>query len=381
MTSRGILCAAAMLGMASAGLGFSGADAQADEVKVGLVMATTGTYAFVGVAATNGAILAAEHLNAQKFFGDDTLNLTTEDNGSVSAQALTLMNRMALRDKAVIIIGPVSTAEAQAVGPVAGELKVPMFTTSSSPATTAIGPWVFRAGQRASFVYQPLAEYAVKTLGSKRCLAVTIRDNEGYIAQKNEFIRMAKEYGAEIVGDEQVLSSDTNFSALATKVVFAKPDCIFASNPPEQGANMVVQLREAGLPADVNIFGNTGMSSPNYIKIGGAAVENTYFPAQYVPTGVNEMSKTFAADYTKKFNTAPDDWAAVGYSMMIVAAHAIKDAGGAEATPQKVRDAMARIKDVEVVVGQGTFSIDPNDREPSFGAAVMMVKDGKFVAP
>ena len=40
-----------------------------------------------------------------------------------------------------------------------------------------------------------------------------------------------------------------DFTALATKIVSSKADCVFLSTPPEQGANIVIQSRQAGLPA------------------------------------------------------------------------------------------------------------------------------------
>ena len=47
---------------------------------------------------------------------------------------------------------------------------------------------------------------------------------------------------------------------------------------------------------------------------------------------------------------------------------------------EKVREAMAKTDKLPVVIGQGTFTLD-SDRIPSFGAAVLTIKDGKFVQP
>ncbi|MEI7783659.1 MAG: amino acid ABC transporter substrate-binding protein, partial [Betaproteobacteria bacterium] len=72
-------------------------------------------------------------------------------------------------------------------------------------------------------------------------------------------------------------------------------------------------------------------------------------------------------------------WAGVGYTMMLVTANAIKTAGP-NPTRDAVRQAMAKTNKLPVVIGQGTFSLDA-DRIPSFGAAVLTIKDGKFVQP
>jgi branched-chain amino acid transport system substrate-binding protein len=372
--SGNVLASFVAIGMAVTGLA-----ARAEDLKVGVVMATTGTYAFVGATATKGALLAAEDLNAAKYFDKDTMTVIAADDGSNPTQAATLIHRMALQDKVLIVIGPVSTSESMSVGPIAGELKMPIFTTGTATAITAIGPWVFRVGEKASYLYTPLADYAVDKLKVKRCYSVTIRDNQGYGDQTAAFNGAATKRGVSIVGEESILAADTDFAALATKIVYAKPDCLFLSTPPEQGANLVIQAKQAGMPADVKLFGNIGMSSINYIKTGGKAIDGTCFPAQFVSGGFNELGKQFVANYAKKYGSAPDDWAAVGYTMMEVAAHAVKEARP-NATPEKVREAMANTKDVPVVAGQGKFSIDAT-REPFFGGGVMTIRDGQFAAP
>jgi branched-chain amino acid transport system substrate-binding protein len=138
-----------------------------------------------------------------------------------------------------------------------------------------------------------------------------------------------------------------------------------------------VQARQAGRPANTVLVGNTGMGSDRYVKAGGKAVEGTFFPAEFVPTGVNDLSKSFIVNYNKRYGSAPDSWAAVGYSMGLVVANAIKNAGP-NLTRDSIRDTMSKTKDLPVVVGQGRLSFDEN-RIPRFGAAILTIKDGKFV--
>mgnify|MGYP003335772644 CR=1 FL=1 len=59
-------------------------------------------------------------------------------------------------------------------------------------------------------------------------------------------------------------------------------------------------------------------------------------------------------------------------------ANAIKNAG-ANPTRESVRQAMLRTKNLPVVVGRGTWSIDPETRIPSFGYAVMRIQNNNFV--
>jgi branched-chain amino acid transport system substrate-binding protein len=351
--------------------------ATAQEVKVGVGLATTGTFAFVGAPVVNGLKLAMDDLNAKNFFGATKVNVLYEDNRSDKQEALSLLTRMANRDNVLMFIGPVSSGEAMAVAPVAMELKVPMFTTATTPEVLKIGSYIFKSTETAEQTMVPLAQHVATKVKPKSCFLVFIRDNDGYIRQSAIFRDTVKANGVQIAAEESILAADADFTALGTKIASSKADCLYLSTPPEQGANIVVQARQAGMPANTILVGNTGMGSERYVKAGGKAVEGTIFPAEFVPTGVNDLSKAFIANYAKRYGSSPDSWAAVGYSMGLVMANAIKNAGP-NPTRDSVRDAMAKTKDLDVVVGQGRLTFDEN-RIPQFGAAILTIKDGKFV--
>jgi branched-chain amino acid transport system substrate-binding protein len=254
---------------------------------------------------------------------------------------------------------------------------MPIFTTATSPAVLKPGPWVFKVTETADQYMKVLGDYVVARRKPKSCFNLTIRDNEGYILQANVFRDVIKAGGINVAAEESILAADTDFTALGTKITSSKADCLFLSTPPEQGANIILQARQAGMSANTLLVGNTGMASINYAKAGGAAVEGTIFPAESVPTGVNDLAKAFIQSYTKRYKVAPDSWAMVGYSMMLVAGNAIK-AAGPNPTREKVREAMLATKNLPVVIGRGTWSVDPATRIPTFGYAVMETRGGKF---
>ncbi|MEI7786930.1 MAG: ABC transporter substrate-binding protein, partial [Betaproteobacteria bacterium] len=311
------------LALATAVASAAATPALAQEVKIGVVLSNTGTFAFVGAPVINAVKLAYEELMAANYFGNTKVTLMVEDNRSDRAEAITLINRMATRDQATIIIGPVSTGEAMAAAPVAVDLKIPLFTTATAPDVLKAGPWIFKSTETAEQFMAPLGNHVVQKAKPKNCFYVFIRDNEGYVRQKNVLRDVIAAGGVKTVGDESILAADSDFTALATKIVSSKADCLYVGTPPEQGANIVLQARQAGMPASTVLVGNTGMGSDRYVKAGGKAVDGTLFPAEFVPTGVNEMGRKFIAAYTKKYNMAPDSWAGVGYTMMLVTANAI----------------------------------------------------------
>ena len=349
----------------------------ADDVKVGVVVSTTATYAFVGEPLVNGMKLAADEISEAGKWGGHNVEIIYRDNRSDKQEAISLITRMAKSENADIIIGPIATSEAMATGPVAVDLKIPMFTTATSPAVLDAGPYIFKSTETADAYMAPVGEHIV-SLKPSNCFLVSIRDNEGYIRQRNVIRDILTDAGVEIVGDESILAADTDFTALSTKIVSSEPDCLFVTTPPVQAANILIQARQAGLEGDTILAGDSGAGSQKLIDAGGSAVDGMLFPASFV-SSASDSSVAFSAAYETAYGKAPDLWAATGYTMMQTVANAIRNAGE-EVNRETLREAMAATKDLPVIMGQGLLSFDEN-RIPSMGGIVMQLKNGAWVAP
>ena len=145
---------------------------------------------------------------------------------------------------------------------------------------------------------------------------------------------------------------------------------------PPQSANLIIQLRNAGLDPKTRVLGHNAFSSSQLVDRGGKAVEGVYFIGDWVPGGTDDFSRAFAASFRAKHKAEADNWAAVGYGGMRIMANAIKNAG-ANPNRDSVRAALGRTKDVPVVIGQGSYSMNA-ERVPFSGMRVMQVKNGKF---
>ena len=362
--------------LATAGIALGGA-ALADDVKVAVVVSETGTYAFVGAPLVAGMKLAAEEISAGDGWGGHDVEILYQDNRSDKQEAIALITRMAEAEGADIIVGPIATSEAMATGPVANDLGIPMFTTATSPEVLEIGPYIFKSTETADAYMAPVAEHVVG-LAPESCFLVSIRDNEGYIRQRDVFRGALEEAGIGIAGDESILAADTDFTALSTKIVASEPDCLFVTAPPEQAANIIIQARQAGLDPDTILVGDSGSGAQNYIDAGGSAVEGTFFPASFV-ADASESASAFTAAYEEANGRVPDIWAATGYTMMQTVANALRSIED-DVTRENLRDAMAATRDMPVIMGQGALTFDEN-RVPRMGGIVMQIKDGGWSKP
>lgn len=370
MHRRSALAAAVLL--ATSGLAFG----QGKEIPVGVFNAITGTYAFGGVPIQNGMKLALEEANAAGLPGGNKFKVFEGDTAGDKGQTINLVNQFAKRDNAMLILGPTTSGEALGGAPVANELKVPILAIGSSPGIIATGPFAFKIQATPVDIMGFLGKLSVEKLGVKRVILIHDQSNDGYVGQKNALADYFKKAGTTIVADEKFVSSESNFLALATKVATTPTDAIFIAAPAEVGANMIIQIRQAGLDGKVKFIAPSTFGSQGFIKAGGKAVDGTYVVSDYAPTNPSAMNQSFVKAYQAKYKAVPDNWAGMGYALGQVAVAAVRNAGP-NPDRQKIRDELAKLNNVPMVLGNGTWSVDAG-RNPNYGGVLLQVKDGNF---
>ena len=363
-------------GLVAALMGGFGVNAAEHTVLV--MQALTGPSAFVGVSVRDGILLAIEESNKKQELGaGNSLKAVVADDASDRNQAISLLQRNAANPSVLLVMGPTSGGAAIAGANAANDLKIPIMSTTNSLDVLKAGPWSHILTQPPHVSMPYIVKYALEKLQVKKCTEIGIHDIEIYTVMQKQFEEGVKAKGVQIGSIETIKSSDTDFSALATKVTSREQDCIFISATAPQGANLVVQLRQAGLDPKVRILGHVTMTSPQFIQRGGAAVEGVYVMGDWLVGGRDDASRTFARDFKAKYNAEADGWNAVGYSGMRVAINAIKNAGP-NPSRELVRAALVKTKDVQVVAGSGKYSYD-EQRVPSYGMSILQVKGGQFV--
>ena len=351
--------------------------AAAAEFTIASIKALTGPLAFVGVPEANAVKMAVDELNASNYLGaGNSIKLVSNDDQNDRAQLTTLLTRAAKVDNALIVLGGANSVLMIAVAPLLNDLQIPMFATAQTAAPLDATKWYLKVTASSQLQVAPLAQYAVDKVKPQRLAAIWGRDNDGHINNMKAFMAPLAAKGIKPIAEETILISDSDFGALATKIAAAKPDAIWLGANAAQAANLVIQLKQAGVAADVALFGTAGLGV-DYLKIGGKAVENTYFSIDFNDQSNAPLNLRFRENYRKRYNTEPDNWAAVGYSETLLAARAIKDSMP-NPTRDKVLDALMKLRDADVVLGGGKWSQKP-DRIPDYGPAVMVIRNNKPV--
>lgn len=356
----------------------SAGQAVAETARIGVMNALTGPYAFGGVPIHNGIKLAIEQANASGRLGDLKLEVIEGDTGSDKGQAITLTSKFTRSDNVLMILGLTSSLEATGAAPVANEQKTPLFAIGSSTAILDAGPYSMKVQSVGTDIMGHLSLYAAKTLGVKKVSLVFDRGNDGFVVQKNAFRDQFVKAGGTIVSEEGILSSDTDFLALATKLSGQDIDAFFVAAPAEVGANVLLQARQGGVPSKILFLGPSTYASDAFIKTAGRASEGAFVVADYFIGSQDALNQGFVKAYTEKYRVPPDNWAAMGYALSSLAMQAIADAGP-KPDREKVKAALSALRNQPTVIGNHLWNMDDN-RNPHYGAALLTIKGAKFVS-
>jgi branched-chain amino acid transport system substrate-binding protein len=350
---------------------------RAEEVVIAAQYPLSGPMAsYSGPFLREGTEIAIQRINETKMLGEGrTLKVIIEDNGGDRNQAISLMNRFATSDNALAVLGVYGSYLSLPTAPVANELKIPFLAIAASPAIVQAGPWSFILIEQPDSSMKILAEYAANTLKVKTAAMVFDRANDASVRLKDAFGKYFKEHGGTVVSEDGISAQDTNFAPIATKIASEKIDVLFLESVPSVAGNFLVQVRQAGLDPSVKLVASGQVSSPVFRDIAGAAANGIQYPADYDADMQGVENKYFVDAYRKRNHKDPDQNAAWAYTGMLLLAHAIHDAGpGADRA--KVRDALAKLHNVDTALGDGKFSYDQN-RMPDFKLIMLQVVNGK----
>jgi branched-chain amino acid transport system substrate-binding protein len=362
---------AALLPVLSSSCKQSGGGADAAEIVVGEVAALTGGTATFGQSSHSGTQMAVDELNAAGGLLGKKIKLLTEDDQSKDGEAGTVVKKLISREKAVAILGEVSSKKSLEMAPVCQGKGIPMISpASTNPKVTETGDYVFRICFIDPFQGTVMAKFALSR-GWKRVAIVTDVKQDYSVGLTDFFKKYFTANGGTIVSEQSYSSGDKDFKAQLTALKGAAPDAIFASGYYNEAGLIAVQARELGINAPM--LGGDGWDSPSLTQVAGKAMEGNFFSNHFAAEDQSTVIREFVKKYEATHKTAPDAMAALGYDSMMILAAAMKKAGTTEG--KAVRDAIAQTKDFQGVTGKITLDEKRNATKP---AVILTIKDGKF---
>ncbi len=356
---------------------------QAKEIKVGAILAETGGASFLGGPEGRTIRMLVDKINADGGINGDTIKLIIKDSGANPEKAISFAKQLIEEENVLAILGPSTSGETMKIKQICEQGKTILLSCAAAEVIVdPVAQYVFKTPQKDSFAVKKIY-MEMNKLGISK-IAV-LAGNTGFgKAGKGQLVKIAPEFGIEVVATEVYDKKATDLSAVIAKIK-ANKDIQAVVNWSIVPAQAIVakNIRQAGW--DVPIFQSHGFGNIKYVEAAGAAAEGIIFPcgrllvADSLPDSNPQKTvlMQYKHDYETKFSETASTFGGHGYDAIMILTEAIKAAGSTEM--EKVRSA---IENLQGFVGTGgVFNFTPADHNgldmDSF--AMMTVKDGKFV--
>jgi branched-chain amino acid transport system substrate-binding protein len=326
-----------------------------EPIKIGWIGALSGVLAPYGLENKRGVEFAVEQINKAGGVKGRQLEVTYVDSKFDSGFAVQAVQRFAMQDRVVAVLGDISSALTVAEVPVTARLGVPQLASlAGTPKITTMGSkFIFRPYPSVLLTYTAIASYAVEKLKLKRFATLAYNDEGGLSSVQAFKDSIASKPGAAVVASEVVPVETKEFKGLLNKMREANPDAlVIAAAAPVSGL-IVRQAREIGW--NVQLLGHGGYQAVQEFRdVAGPAADGMVLATTYAPGYyTHPEAKKFVADWEASHGgQAPRDLEAHGFDQVSMLAWSIAK-NGTERTA--IRDTLAGLKDWPGAAGRYTF--------------------------
>ena len=340
------------------------------EISIGVVLPVTGRHqSSFGAPVSQGFELALDELNT-KHAGRLKLDLIVEDDQSTVEGAVAAYNSLSRRDDIPVILGPSTSGQTREAFPIAQENQVVAISpTSAATGLSAIGDFVFRVSLTTGVLVPSGIETTHAKLGYQS--AATIFDESDlFSTDADQAVREAlAANGIELLAAETFQGGDTDFSKQLTRIKEVNPDIVFFSSLPPEKPGILLQAKELDISAPFILRTLT----IDDVEAAGAAAEGAMTFVGWSDKIDTPINQAFLKNYRATHNSEPNNYAARAYTALYVLAEALIRAQSTDSTA--IRDALAKIKDLDTVFGK--FSFDTNG-DAIYDPIVLIVGDGEL---
>ncbi len=343
--------------------------AQQAPISVGFVTGQTGPGASIGIPYSRG--IAAAMAYRDTIEGHKIKLVQLDDGGDPSASTRNA-RKLVEEDKVDLLIGTSGLPGSVAMAAVAGEQKVPFVSISPLPPNVGKG----EGGFWAISIPQPPPLMVAAVVGQMQKAGIKSLGYIGFSDAWGDIVfsalsKTAQPIGIKILTDERYARPDTSVTAQTLKIIATQPDAVMTGGSGTPGALPFLALRERGFRGP--IYGTHALINPDFIRVGGAAVEGVLAPtgpvivAEQLPDSnpVKKVGLEFRAAHLKANNVASTDaFSAYSFDGWLVFAAAAKRAlataqPGTAAFRSALRDELYRTK--ELVGSHGVYNYTQND--------------------
>jgi len=343
-------------------------------IKIGYFGDLTGPTFNFGQSAYNGVLMAATEVNQNGGIHGRQIDIVFEDDKGSPEEAARLAAKLIDKDKVVAIIAGGTSGNSRAAAPKAQASQVPFISPSSTdPAVTQVGNYIFRACFVDSFQGEVMARFAFNTLKAQKA-AVLYDFNSPYGRGLTQYFDASfGKLGGKIVNEQSYTQGDADFKGQLSTIKAAEPDVIYIPGYYGDVALIAKQARLLGLTQP--LLGADGWDAPELWQLGGDALNGAFISTHYSIDNPSPAIQSFVEQYKQRYgNTLPDAHAALAYDAARILFDALTRVGATDG--DKLREALAQTKNFGGVTGVISMDADRNAVKP---AVVLKLQDLKFI--
>ena len=333
-------------------------------IKVGSVLSVTGPASFLGAPEDKTMRMYVDKINATGGINGKKIELIIYDDGGDANKARTFATRLVDDDKVVAMVGGSTTGTSMAMIPVFEEAKIPF--SSFAGAIEVIDPvrkYVFKTPHTDKMACEKIFE----NLKARKLTKIGLISGTGGFgaSMKAQCVKVAPNYGIQILADETYGPRDSDMTAQLTKIkntagVQAVVNADFGQGPAIVTRNYA-QLGMSATP----LYQSHGVASKSFIDLAGKAADGVRLPAAALLVADklpdSDPQKKVVVDYKKTYeDTAKQPVSTFGghaYDGLMIFVEAAKRANSTD--PTKIRDEIEKTKGF--VGTGGIVNMSPTD--------------------
>ena len=357
-----------------------GASAALAQVKIGVVLSTTGPAASLGIPEKNTVALLPREI------GGKSVQYIVLDDGTDTGKAVQDVHKLIDEDHVDAIVGSTVTPNSLAMLDPTSAAKTPMISLAAS--AKIVEPidderkWAFKTPQNDSLMATAIADYMAKH-GVQTVGFIGFADAYGE-SWSAEFGKAASADRLKVVANEKFNRNDASVTGQVLRLMSANPDAVLIAGSGTPAALPAKELKQRGYKG--KIYQTHGVANNDFLRVCGKDCEGEILPsgpvlvADQLPGSnpVKQSALAYQNAYEKAYGAGSvvtfggHAWDA-GQMLERAIPEALKKAQpGSEAFRSALRDALEGIK--ELPISQGIMNTSPANHNGLDQRARVMVE-------
>jgi len=359
-----------------------------ESYTIGCILPLTGVYSKFGNKALAGVEFALFKFNTTS--GAYQVKLKVKDTESTPEKAARAVQELA-NQRVRAIIGPITTAQAEAAALSAQALKIPIITLTSKDNITEIGDYVFRNFITHKMQVKAITSYAAKKLGIKKFAILYPNDSYG-MSYMDIFWDAVIEQKGTVTGVGKYKNEQTDFADTIKKITglhYTRPGhnrwstkkldpiidfgAVFIPDAPEKIGLIAPQLAFHDIN-NVKILGTNLLHDGKLLDMAKPYVQGAIMPDIFFEESLSAVVKDFVNVFEQAYGTKPGLWEAISYDTANILFNLVIDPRIGDR--ESLKNALLNLGEFKGVTGKTIFQSDGNAQKQLF---LITIKDDKFV--